>query len=97
VRQVRITEEATVAVKYVMIQEDIEDYFFRVGIEGNELKGMGYAVEFVKIPDLNDEIIDVDGLQVVVNRLHSQHLKNLVVDYHEEKDKYGIIFREEQT
>ena len=47
----RITEEATVAVKYVMIQEDIEDYFFRVGIEGNELKGMGYAVEFVKIPD----------------------------------------------
>jgi len=94
---VRITEEATVAVKYIMIQEDIEDYFFRVGIEGNELKGMGYAVEFVKVPDLNDEIIDADGLQVVVNRIQSQHLENLVVDYYEEKDKYGIIFREEQT
>ena len=80
-----------------MIQEDIEDYFFRVGIEGNELKGMGYAVEFVKVPDLNDEIIDADGLQVVVNRIQSQHLENLVVDYYEEKDKYGIIFREEQT
>ena len=93
----RITEEATVAVKYIMIQEDIEDYFFRVGIEGNELKGMGYAVEFVKVPDLNDEIIDADGLQVVVNRIQSQHLENLVVDYYEEKDKYGIIFREEQT
>jgi iron-sulfur cluster assembly accessory protein len=93
----RITDEAVVAIKYVLIQENIENFFFRVGIEGDELKGMGYAVEFVKTPDLNDEIIDIDGLHVVVNRLHSQHLTNLVVDYHEKNDKFGIIFREEQT
>jgi iron-sulfur cluster assembly accessory protein len=93
----RITEEAIVAIQYILIQENIEDFFFRVGIEGNELKGMGYAVEFVKTPDLNDEIIEANGLRVVVNRLQLQHLKNLVVDYHEENDKYGIIFREEQT
>jgi iron-sulfur cluster assembly accessory protein len=92
----RITEEAVVAIQYILIQENIEGFFFRVGIEGDELKGMGYAVEFVKTPDLNDEIIDANGLQVVVNRLHLQHLKNHVVDYHEEGDKYGIIFREEQ-
>jgi len=91
----QITEEAVVAIKYILIQEDIEDYFFRVGVEGNELKGMGYAVEFVKTPDLNDVIIDINGLQVVVNRLHSQYLKNLVVDYHEENNKHGIIFRDE--
>ena len=41
----RITEEAIVAIQYILIQENIEDFFFRVGIEGNELKGMGYAVE----------------------------------------------------
>ena len=93
----RITEEAVVAIQYILIQENIEDFFFRVGVEGDELRGMGYAVEFVKTPDLNDEIIDINGLQIVVNRLHLQHLKNLVVDYHEEGDKYGIIFREEQT
>lgn len=93
----QITEEAVIAIKYILIQEDIEDFFFRVGIEGDELKGMGYAVEFVKTPDLNDEIININDLQVVVNRLHKQYLKNLVVDYHEEGNKYGIIFREEET
>lgn len=92
----QITEEAVVAIKYILIQEDIEDFFFRVGIEGDELKGMGYAVEFIKTPDLNDEIMDINGLQVVVNRVHSQYLENLVVDYHEKDNKYGIIFREEE-
>lgn len=92
----QITEEAVVAIKYILIQENIEDFFFRIGIEGDELKGMGYAVEFVKKPDLNDEIMNISGLQVVVNRVHSQYLKNLVVDYHEEDNKYGIVFREEE-
>tara|TARA_Y100000034_G_scaffold35064_2_gene43022 strand:- start:6974 stop:7252 length:279 start_codon:yes stop_codon:yes gene_type:complete len=91
----RITEEAIVAIKYVMIQEDVEDFIFRVGIEGDELKGMGYAVEFLKNPDLNDEVTEMSGLRVAVNRIHQQHLKNLVVDYHEEGDKYGIVFKQE--
>ena len=91
----QITEKAIVAIKYVMIQENMENFFFRVGIEGDELKGMGYAVEFLKAPNLNDEIMKIKGLQVVVNRLHSQHLENLVVDYHEDNNKNGIIFREE--
>lgn len=90
-----ITDEAVVALKYVLIQEDMENFYFRVGIEGDEVKGIGYAVEFVKTPDLNDEIMDFDGLPVVVNRMHKHHLENLVVDYYEQGDKYGIVFKQE--
>lgn len=91
----RLTNEAIVAIKYVMIKENIENFFFRVGIEGNELEKMGYAVEFVKTPDTNDQIIDKDGLKIVVNNLHKQYLQNLVIDYYEKGNKYGIIFKQE--
>lgn len=93
---VKITDKAVVALKYILIQENIENFFFRIGIEGDEIRGIGYAIEFVKTPDLNDEVKEINGLKFVINKTHKKYIENLTVDYYEDEEKHGIIFKKEK-
>lgn len=92
----QITDRAVIAIKYTMIKQNIEDHYFRIGIVGDSYRGRSYSLEFPKNPDLNDEISEINGLKIATNLNDKTFLSNLVVDYKEDEDGCGIIFKQEK-
>ncbi len=91
-----ITQQAAKEVKSILSKEGMDNYYFRIGIEGNAISGMSYSIEFVKTPNLKDKLLDINGLKVLINPNDEPNLSDLVVDLSQANEKFGLIFRGKQ-
>lgn len=94
---VKLTERAILEVKRVLDDQkmSLENHRLRVGIVGGGCSGFSYKLEFEKKEDsdaLNDLLMEVDGLEVVVDRKSDLYIDGAEVDFHEGLDARGFVF-----
>lgn len=77
----KLTERAIAKAKEISDAEGIGHYTIRVSVKGGGCSGMVHDMEFNnQVSDL-DEVIEIDGVKLIVDPLSYQYLENTTIDY----------------
>ena len=65
----------------------------RIGVRSKGCSGMSYTLEFADKQEPMDEVVESDGVRLLIDPKASLFLIGTVMDYEEEKLKSGFVFR----
>lgn len=69
-----------------------EDYYLRLGTRSGGCSGMNYTLGFDSEVNENDKIIDVRGLQMVIDNKSLFYLMGVTLDFTEGPSGSGFVF-----
>jgi iron-sulfur cluster assembly accessory protein len=78
---VNITDAASAKIKELLEQEDNENYGLRLQVVGGGCSGFQYRLAFDDQFADDDDLIDHDGIKVVVDPLSARYVEGAIVDY----------------
>ncbi|MDX2247520.1 MAG: iron-sulfur cluster assembly accessory protein [Bacteroidia bacterium] len=89
---ITLTESAVTELKSVREKDQIPaNKYLRVGVKGGGCAGMSYILDFDEKQDF-DDIFEIDGVAVVLDRRHALYLAGMEVDYQYGLNDRGFIF-----
>ena len=65
----------------------------RIGVRSKGCSGMSYTLEFADSQQPMDEVVDTQGVKLLIDPKASLFLIGTEMDYEEEKLKSGFVFR----
>ncbi|ADH98693.1 HesB/IscA family protein [Salisediminibacterium selenitireducens] len=77
-----ITEAAATQVKQMM-EDEADAKFLRVGVQGGGCSGLSYGMGFDTEKAEDDTLLEVDGIEVLVDKESEPMLKGTKIDYKE--------------
>ena len=90
---IAITETAARKIKTLMAKQGITEGGLRVGVKGGGCSGLSYTLEFADKQEPMDEVVETEGVKLLIDPKASLFLIGTVMDYEEEKLKSGFVFR----
>lgn len=92
VQPISLTDGAAEQLKLIRDQENIPaDYCLRVGVKGGGCSGFSYVLGFDQKQD-NDDVFELNGIQVVMNKAHAIYLLGMEIDFVNGLDNRGFTF-----
>lgn len=89
---ISLTESAVVELKSIREKEQIPaNKHLRLGVKGGGCAGMSYILDFDEKQDF-DDLLDIEGISVVLDRRHALYLAGMEVDYQYGLNDRGFIF-----
>ncbi len=89
---INLTTGAVEQLKQIRTSENIPlDYCLRIGVKGGGCSGFSYVLGFDKV-EANDDIYEINGLRVVLNKAHAIYLLGMEVDFVSGLDNRGFTF-----
>ena len=67
------------------------DYCLRVGVKGGGCSGFSYVLGF-DLPTDSDDMFDINGIRVAMNKAHAIYLLGMEVDFVSGLDNRGFTF-----
>ena len=91
---ITLTEKAAKEVKKIMDEQKMpETVVLRVGVQGGGCSGFQYALGFDnEVNPAIDEVAELHGIKVVVDRKSNMYLNGTEVDFYEGLEKRGFTF-----
>ena len=91
---IMLTERAAKEVKKIMDEQKMpESAVLRVGVQGGGCSGFSYALGFDnEVNPAIDDVAEVHGIKVVVDRKSNMYLNGTEVDFYEGLEKRGFTF-----
>jgi len=87
-----LTEGAMEQLLQIREQEKIsEEYGLRVGVKGGGCSGFTYILGF-DMPQENDDVYDLRGMKIIMNKAHAIYLIGMEVDYVNGLENRGFTF-----
>ena len=65
----------------------------RIGVRSKGCSGLSYTLEFADKQEPMDEVVETEGVKLLIDPKASLFLIGTVMDYEEEKLKSGFVFR----
>ena len=89
---VSLTSGAVEQLNLIRQQENIpDDHCLRVGVKGGGCSGFSYILGF-DLPQENDDIFEINGIRVVMNKAHAIYLLGMEVDFVHGLQNRGFTF-----
>lgn len=89
---VKLTGRAAKQVQKIKQDENLDDeLYLRVAVEGGGCSGLSYKLGFDIRTD-EDELVETQGLEVIVKPDHMLYLDGVVIDYPDGLDARGFTF-----
>lgn len=89
---VKLTEGAIKEIHRLMEEPGFQnDQYLRVGVKGGGCSGMSYILGFDAKMD-EDEIYDINGIQVIMNKAHGLYLYGIQIDFQQGLNARGFVF-----
>ena len=90
---VTLTATAKAEIKRLMAAEGFDSsQYLRIGVKGGGCSGMTYVLGFDAKTD-KDEIFEIDGIQVVMEKSHGIYLMGMEVDWQGGLNSRGFTFK----
>lgn len=89
---VSLTEGAIARVKELIAKSDEPVMGLRIGVSARGCSGLSYSVEYAQEQKRFEEIIDQDGVKVLIDPAAVMFLIGSVVDYKEDRFSSGFTF-----
>ncbi|MGB1248198.1 MAG: HesB/IscA family protein [Chitinophagales bacterium] len=87
---IKISSSALKELKSLQKMED-ESKSLRLGVKNGGCAGFSYILEFEEATD-SDEHYEMDGLSIVIDKMHLLHINNLELDYENGLNNRGFTF-----
>lgn len=89
---IQLTDDAVRQLNEIRTTENIPaDHGLRVGVKGGGCSGFSYVLGFDE-PQQNDDVYEVNGVQVLMNKAHAIYLLGMEVDFVSGLDNRGFTF-----
>lgn len=89
---ITLTAGAVEQLNQIRQQENISaEHCLRVGVKGGGCSGFSYVLGF-DLPQENDEIFEISGIPVVMNKAHAIYLLGMEVDFVTGLQNRGFTF-----
>lgn len=86
------TDAALTEINRLMSEADFDNNMkLRVGVKGGGCSGLSYLLGFDNI-EADDEIIDIQGVQVIMKKAHGLYIGGMEIDYGTGLNARGFIF-----
>ena len=89
---ITISDQAVERVKYLLAQRGKPSAGIRVGVKKGGCSGLAYEIEYADEIQPYDEVVQVDGVTVLIDPKAIIYLIGTNMDYVEEKMKSGFVF-----
>lgn len=89
---ISVTDKAVLKIKEISEAEGIGHFRVRLRVIGGGCAGFSYDLYYEEMPTDLDEIVDVNGVTIVVDPLSFQYLDGVEVDYAEKSMSEGFTF-----
>lgn len=89
---IRLTEKAAQRVKAIMAAADKPYFGVRVGVKNGGCAGMSYTMEYAESAGPIDEIIEDQGVRLLIEPKAVLFLIGTELDYREDKLSSGFVF-----
>ena len=88
-----VTPSAAAQVKALIEKRDKPTVGIRIGVRTKGCSGMSYTLEYADKQEPMDEVVETEGVKLLIDPKASLFLIGTVMDYEEEKLKSGFVFR----
>jgi iron-sulfur cluster assembly protein len=89
----KVTPAAAERVKALIAGREKPTAGIRIGVRTKGCSGLSYTLEFADSQQPMDEIVETEGVRLLVDPKASLFLIGTEMDYEEEKLKSGFVFR----
>ncbi|MEV4886641.1 iron-sulfur cluster assembly accessory protein [Chitinophaga ginsengisegetis] len=89
---IQLTASAAEVVKQ-LLQGNTEAPYLRVGVKGGGCSGVAYMLGFDALME-DDDLFDISGIPVIMKKAHGMYLMGMEIDYQQESDATGFVFRQ---
>ena len=89
---VTVTESAKVQAEKLMAEDNNDNNFIRVGVEGGGCSGLMYQLDFDHELSEDDQVFEDNGVKVVVNKKSYLYLVGTTLDYSGGLNGKGFVF-----
>jgi iron-sulfur cluster assembly accessory protein len=90
---VQLTETAVTRVKELIERSESPVMGLRIGVSARGCSGLSYSVEYADEAKRFEEVIEQDGVKVLIDPAAVMFLIGSVVDYEESKFSSGFTFK----
>jgi iron-sulfur cluster assembly protein len=80
----RLTAKAEEKVKTLLHEQGKDKHGLRVYVKGGGCSGMSYGMEFDDEIQLTDEVMEQNGVKIIVDRFSLKYIEGSEIDYAEE-------------
>ncbi len=91
-KAVTLTEAAAARLRAIIEKSGNEIAGLRVGVKNSGCAGMGYTMEYAKSIEPHDEVIEDQGVKILIDPKAIMFLLGTRMDYKEEKLSSGFVF-----
>lgn len=89
---IHVTEKAAQKIKEIAEAEGLSHCQVRVKVIGGGCAGFSYDMCYDELIDEMDEVVEMDGIKVLVDPLSFQYLDEVLIDYQEGPITAGFKF-----
>jgi iron-sulfur cluster assembly protein len=90
---IQLTEAAAKRVQELLSNRGKPSLGIRIGVRSKGCSGMSYTLEFADKQEPMDEVVDTQGIKLLIDPKASLFLIGTEMDYEEEKLKSGFVFK----
>ena len=90
---ITLSDRAADRVKEIMAQSEEPVVGVRIGVASGGCAGMSYVMEYAKIANPNDEIIEDKGVKVFIDAGAVMYLLGTEMDYKKEQFSSQFVFK----
>ena len=88
-----VTPAAAERVKALIDKRDKPTAGIRIGVRTKGCSGLSYTLEFADKQEPMDEVVETEGVKLLIDPKASLFLIGTVMDFEEDKLKSGFVFR----
>ncbi|MCB2204321.1 iron-sulfur cluster assembly accessory protein [bacterium] len=90
---ITVTEKAATEIASIRNENSIpENYYLRIGVKGGGCSGLSYSLGFDGDRRDNDEVLDINGVQILVDAKSLFYLDGTELDYTDGLNGRGFVF-----
>lgn len=89
---IQLTENAITKIRNLLAQNNKPDWGLRFAVKGGGCSGFTYTMDFAETPGETDQVIEADGIKIIVDPKSFVFLTGMQVDYVETLTESGFKF-----
>jgi iron-sulfur cluster assembly protein len=89
---IKVTDAAVERVRHLLAQRETPAIGLRIGISTKGCSGLSYTVDYADEKGTFDEVVEADGVTILIDAKATLYLIGTEMDYVEDKLQSGFVF-----
>ncbi len=91
-KMVQVSDSARDRLLHLLKSEENQNCFVRVGVESGGCSGLSYKLEFESLKEKDDQLIEDNGIKLIVNKKSVLYLAGTTLDFSDGLNGKGFVF-----